>query len=114
MEALPLSSYGSLIETYGTHYITQVHLGGKIKALTSIKTCLATINGLSPAEVSDCLTAEASDSLVSDSSIRALYKHCQQKQKPLHLDQVFSSMFHDRVTKVTGVKIDGANLLFTR
>uniref|UniRef100_A0A3Q2ZWH8 Perforin 1.2 n=1 Tax=Kryptolebias marmoratus TaxID=37003 RepID=A0A3Q2ZWH8_KRYMA len=54
------SMYHYLIDIYGTHYITQVSLGGEMKATTAFKTCWATINGLSATEVSDCLSVEAS------------------------------------------------------
>lgn len=109
----PQLSYRSLIETYGTHYITQVYLGGEIKAVTSIKTCLAAMSSLSATEVSDCLTVEASASFKYSASIQAMYKHCNEKKKALHLSQGFSSMYTDHITDATGGKIDGTDMLFT-
>lgn len=59
VKALPYYSsatkhlYRNLVETYGTHYITQVYLGGEMKAVTSIKTCQAAMNGLSATDVKD-------------------------------------------------------------
>uniref|UniRef100_A0A3Q3WAC2 Uncharacterized protein n=1 Tax=Mola mola TaxID=94237 RepID=A0A3Q3WAC2_MOLML len=106
-------SYRSLIETYGTHYITQVYLGGEIKAVTSIKTCLAAMSSLSATEVSNCLTVEASASFNYSASIQAMYKHCNEKKKALHLSQGFSSMYTDRITDATGGNIDGTDMLFT-
>ncbi|KAK2919446.1 hypothetical protein Q8A73_003817 [Channa argus] len=105
-------SYRNLIDTYGTHYITQVSLGGKIKAITSVRTCQATMNGLSAAEVSDCLSVEASASFVNTTSINAMFKHCQEKKKKLGSGQSFSSTFNERNTKVIGGHIDGADILF--
>ncbi|XP_075947988.1 perforin-1-like [Anarhichas minor] len=107
-----LSLYRRLIDTYGTHYITQVSLGGQIKAITSVKTCEATMSGLSATEVSDCLSVEASANFASTASIRAEYKHCQAKKKKLASGQSFSSTFKERSTDVIGGNIDGTDILF--
>uniref|UniRef100_A0A8P4KSX4 Perforin-1 n=1 Tax=Dicentrarchus labrax TaxID=13489 RepID=A0A8P4KSX4_DICLA len=104
--------YRSLVDTYGTHYITQVSLGGEIKAITSIKTCQASMNGLSATEVSDCLSVEASASFASTASIKAEYEHCQAKKKKLGSNQSFSSTFNERSTEVIGGNINGADILF--
>ncbi|XP_035248301.1 perforin-1-like isoform X2 [Anguilla anguilla] len=47
--------YQRFISTYGTHYIQQVELGGRLKRLTSIRTCLASVNNHSATKVKDCL-----------------------------------------------------------
>ncbi|XP_076585157.1 perforin-1-like isoform X2 [Chaetodon auriga] len=109
-EAEPL--FRSLIDTYGTHYITQVSLGGEIKAITSIRTCETTMNGLSATEVSDCLSVEASATFASTASIKAMNKYCQAKKKKLNSNQSFSSMFNERSTEVIGGNINGADVLF--
>ncbi|XP_054460926.1 perforin-1-like [Anoplopoma fimbria] len=105
------SLYRSLIDAYGTHYITQVSLGGQIKAITSVKTCQATMSGLSATEVNDCLSVEASATFASTASIRAMYKRCQGLKKKLGSSQSFSSAFNDRSTEVIGGDIDN-NVLF--
>ncbi|KAM9363005.1 perforin-1-like [Symphorus nematophorus] len=106
------SSYRSLIDTYGTHYITQVFLGGEMKAVTSIKTCQATMNGLSATEVSDCLLVEASASFAHPDSIKPMMQQCQEKKKKLSIPS-YSSMFDERNTEVIGGDINGADILFT-
>ncbi|KAM4750390.1 perforin-1-like [Anableps anableps] len=94
--------YHNLIDTYGTHYITQVVLGGEIKATTSIKTCQATMSGLSATEVSDCLSVEASVNFGSTASIRAMYEHCQAEKQKLTHGQSFYTEFSERITEVVG------------
>ncbi|XP_051801095.1 perforin-1-like [Acanthochromis polyacanthus] len=105
-------SYRNLIDTYGTHYITQVLLGGEIKAFTSVRTCEATMNGMTATEVSDCLSVEASATFAQSASIEAMTKHCEAEKKKLGSGQRFSSVFNERETEVTGGNIDGADVLF--
>ncbi|XP_015231285.1 PREDICTED: perforin-1-like isoform X1 [Cyprinodon variegatus] len=96
------SSYREVIDTYGTHYITQVYLGGEIKATTAFQTCKATMDGLTATDVSDCLTVEASATFANSASVNAMGKHCEAQKKKLSSAQSFSSEFNERITEVIG------------
>ncbi|XP_043970972.1 perforin-1-like isoform X1 [Gambusia affinis] len=106
VESLPPNSsglpYRNLIDTYGTHYITQVFLGGEVKATTSIRTCEASLKGLSATEVSDCLSVEASANFDTMASIKAMNENCQEKKQKLTHGQSFNSVFSERITEVVG------------
>ncbi|XP_069569959.1 perforin-1-like [Brachyistius frenatus] len=104
--------YHDLIDTYGTHYSTQVSLGGEVNAITAAKTCMATLSKLSGTEVKDCLSVEASASFKSPVSISAMFEHCKNKKKSLGSGQTFSSMFSERDTIVTGGNLNSADVLF--
>uniref|UniRef100_UPI0037E929D0 perforin-1-like n=1 Tax=Semicossyphus pulcher TaxID=241346 RepID=UPI0037E929D0 len=102
--------YRQLIDTYGTHYITMVSLGGEVKSTTAVKTCQATMSGLSATEVSDCLSVEASACFGSAAKVSAMTEHCQADKKKLGHSQSFSSQFSERNTKIVGGSIQGADL----
>ncbi|KAG7272681.1 hypothetical protein CRUP_008509, partial [Coryphaenoides rupestris] len=81
-----------LIDTFGTHYITK--LAGRVKSVTSVRQCLAGLQGLTVDEVQMCLNAEASAS-VGGQAVKAEGKHCQkdsiQGGKTTDPDILFSS-----------------------
>lgn len=104
--------YRNVIDTFGTHYITQVNLGGEIKAITSVRTCQAAMNGLSETEVKDCLSVEASATFQCSATIKAMMEHCQKKKKTLNHNQGFSTEFSERSTEVIGGNINGGDVLF--
>ncbi|XP_034546780.1 perforin-1-like [Notolabrus celidotus] len=104
--------YRRTIDTFGTHYITQVVLGGQMKSITSVRTCKASINGFSTTDVQDCLSVEASVGFASTASIKTMVEECKRKKRELGHYQSFSSMFSERFTEIIGGNINGANVFF--
>ncbi|XP_069041155.1 perforin-1-like [Lepisosteus oculatus] len=105
--------YYYMIQTYGTHFITQVSLGGKVKSITSIKSCQATLNGLTDTAVKDCLDVEASANIGMAPSMKAEFQRCESLKRSMHSAQNFSSMFSDRHSEVTGGLFQQTDLLFS-
>ncbi|OCT59070.1 hypothetical protein XELAEV_18001558mg [Xenopus laevis] len=53
--------YHNLISTFGTHYITQAQVGGRLKEVTAIRTCQVAMNSLKISDVKDCLELESAN-----------------------------------------------------
>ncbi|XP_004583510.2 perforin-1 [Ochotona princeps] len=94
--------YQRLISNYGTHFIRAVELGGRISALTALRTCELSLNGLTDDEVADCLTVEAQASIDEKASSSSEYKACQEKRKKHKMTTSFHQFFRDRKTQVVG------------
>ncbi|KAL7829242.1 hypothetical protein AOLI_G00301270 [Acnodon oligacanthus] len=107
------NSYQHIIDMFGTHFTQQVELGGKMKAVTAIRTCKAAMTGLSDTAVKDCLDVEASGTYKS-ATLSAEFKHCQALKKKMSTDEKFSSVFNDRQIEINGGNINGEDLLFSR
>ncbi|XP_066578315.1 perforin-1-like [Amia ocellicauda] len=105
--------YRSLIDTYGTHFTRHVQLGGKVSSITSIKSCQATMNGMTDTAVKDCLDVEASATIAMTGSVKTEAHHCKSLLKKMNSAQSFSSMFSDRHSEIIGGQIDTADLLFS-
>ncbi|XP_017541463.1 perforin-1-like [Pygocentrus nattereri] len=106
-------SYQGIIDMFGTHYTTGVYLGGKMKAVTAIRSCKAALNGLTVTAVKDCLDVEASGTH-NGVTLSTEFKHCQALKKKMSTDEKFSSMFNERQTEIVGGNINGEDLLFSR
>nr|XP_055074931.1 perforin-1-like isoform X1 [Misgurnus anguillicaudatus] len=116
VKSLPTSydvtAYRNLISTFGTHYITDVELGGKMKAITAIKTCKASMSGLTDTAVKDCLDVEASG-IIKGVDVAAETRFCEEAKKKMRTDQKFSNMFNERQKEIIGGNINGEDLLFS-
>uniref|UniRef100_A0A3P9QJ13 Perforin-1-like n=1 Tax=Poecilia reticulata TaxID=8081 RepID=A0A3P9QJ13_POERE len=48
------NEYRKFIQTYGTHYFRMVNLGGRLRRVTSSRSCLSSMNGLTSTQVTKC------------------------------------------------------------
>ncbi|XP_061905414.1 perforin-1-like [Entelurus aequoreus] len=100
-----------LIETFGTHYVTKVKLGGSVQSTTSINQCQTSLQGLSTEEVQMCLEVEKS--LTIKVTMDARYKHCKNDSDKTESKKNFSSLFNDRLTNIRGGHTNNVDLLFS-
>ncbi|KAJ8008406.1 hypothetical protein DPEC_G00104490 [Dallia pectoralis] len=108
--------YTRFLDTFGTHFIRSVKLGGRVKSVTSLRVCKAALNGYTENEVKDCLDAEASAAThtrTGDSNAEG--KFCKKDRKSHNNKASFSSSFNERFTEVVGGQTDGTtDLLFSQ
>uniref|UniRef100_A0A665TWX6 MACPF domain-containing protein n=1 Tax=Echeneis naucrates TaxID=173247 RepID=A0A665TWX6_ECHNA len=106
--------YKEFINTYGTHFIRKVHLGGRFRQVTATRTCLSFLNGLSSIQVhaaQSCLWG-----LAVGLGIAGLSFSHQECQKVLHNRDTtthFGAGLVDHFTEVAGGKW-GKDFSFTQ
>ncbi|XP_027872718.1 perforin-1-like [Xiphophorus couchianus] len=93
--------YGDLINTFGTHYFRLVILGGQLKRLTSSRSCLSSLNGLSSSEVHSCLSMGVAVGLGKTQLTGAL-KSCKNVLQNQDSSTNFSTGLHQHYTEVSG------------
>ncbi|KAK2817308.1 hypothetical protein Q5P01_025499 [Channa striata] len=92
--------YNKLIQTYGTHYIRQVHLGGRLRRLTAARTCLSTVNGLNKEEVHGCFLYSLTSDLGLPTS--GYTGSCSKVLHNQYLSTRYSGGLYKHLTEVTG------------
>ncbi|KAM4610643.1 perforin-1-like [Polymixia lowei] len=95
-----LPAYQRFINTYGTHYVIQGQLGGRLTRVTSVRQCLASINKVSVYTVRDCVKTGLSVGLGLINS-SALSSRCRAVLSNRDTVTGYSQGFLDHVTVVT-------------
>lgn len=95
-------SYHRLISSYGTHFIRSMELGGRVSALTALRTCELALEGLTADEVADCLAVEAQVSIGSHASSSSELKACEEKKKKQKMTTSFHQAYRERYSEVVG------------
>ncbi|GLD74722.1 perforin-1-like protein, partial [Lates japonicus] len=94
------AQYNKFIRTYGTHYIRQVDLGGRLRRITAARTCLSTLNGFTSHKVSDCLSVGFSVGLGKLESPND--GSCSRVLQNRDVTTSYGSGLHRHYTEVTG------------
>ncbi|XP_017285376.1 perforin-1-like [Kryptolebias marmoratus] len=95
------AQFNELIHTYGTHYIRQVHLGGRLRRVTASRTCLSTLNGFSSSGVHSCLSMGVAVGL-GKMKLSSVQKSCNNILENRVVSTGYSSGFHQHYTEVSG------------
>ncbi|XP_061053480.1 perforin-1 [Eubalaena glacialis] len=94
--------YRRLISSYGTHFIRSMELGGRVSALTALRTCELALEGLRAQEVEDCLAVEAEVNIRSHASASSAFKECEEKKKQHKMGTSFHQAYRERCSEVVG------------
>ncbi|XP_006634282.1 perforin 1.5 [Lepisosteus oculatus] len=104
-------SYRRLIDIYGTHYIRNVQLGGRVRQISAIRTCLASLNGHSLSEIKECLGAVLSIGLGINAN--GLSSKCRSILQNHDNRMGFYTGFMTHMMEVMGGKKRIADILFS-
>ncbi|XP_053884700.1 perforin-1-like [Malaclemys terrapin pileata] len=103
--------YHHLIQTYGTHYVSQASLGGRVRDVTAVRVCQAALDGLTINEIRDCLSTEAAVN-IGVASLQFGFSKCKEKINKFKMYQSFHEMYRERHVEMEGGK-NVADLLFS-
>ncbi|XP_035428488.1 LOW QUALITY PROTEIN: perforin-1 [Cygnus atratus] len=95
------ADYSELLAAYGTHYIQSAQLGGHLRAVTAIRTCRATVAGLSAQEVADCLKVEMAANAIPV-QLQAMRTACKKARASNRANASFNEVFNERLVEVEG------------
>ncbi|XP_014882203.1 perforin-1-like isoform X1 [Poecilia latipinna] len=95
------NEYRKLINVYGTHYFRMVNLGGRLRRVTSSRSCLSSMNGLTPSEIHNCLSMGVAVGL-GKMKLSSIQKSCIRVLLNKDSATGYSSGLHQHFTEVSG------------
>ncbi|NWX06612.1 PERF protein, partial [Caloenas nicobarica] len=104
--AATAADYAALLAAYGTHYIRGARLGGRLDAVTSVRTCRAAMTGSSLQEVADCLAAEITAGAGAGRAA-AMAAACRRARAGNEANATFHEAYDERLVEVEGGRQDG-------
>ncbi|XP_037754841.1 perforin-1-like [Chelonia mydas] len=93
--------YQQLISNYGTHYLSQMQLGGRARDVTAVRVCEASMSGLTVDEIKDCLSMEAAKS-IGMGSVKGGHSKCEEEKKKGKIQGSFHETYRERHVVVDG------------
>ncbi|XP_059809183.1 perforin-1-like [Hypanus sabinus] len=106
--------YRQIVQTFGTHYFRSVEVGGSYKDVTAIRTCEAVSQGLTATQVKNCLSVEASVSVLGFGHTSARAGYCKKQASSHTHSHSFHQAFSERLTEVSGGHSTGhTDILFS-
>ncbi|XP_075346780.1 perforin-1 [Mycteria americana] len=106
------ADYGELLAAYGTHYIWEAQLGGRLRAVTAIRSCRAAMSGASAQEVADCLGVEVAAG-GGIGRVGAMASACRRARASNEANATFNEFYSERLVEVEGGEQHG-DLLYGR
>ncbi|XP_034543371.1 perforin-1-like [Notolabrus celidotus] len=95
------AQYKQIIQTYGTHYIRQALLGGRLRRVTSTRTCLSRLNGLSEWGVHSCISGGVNVGL-GNTKVTGSLQTCSKKLESQAFASHSTSSQNQHITEVEG------------
>ncbi|KAJ7314138.1 hypothetical protein JRQ81_006076 [Phrynocephalus forsythii] len=95
--------YHQFIGIYGTHFLTRIHLGGRVRDVTAVRECEVVLDGINADEIKDCLDIEASASIGADQGkAGATYHSCEELKKKKTFKGTFHQTYNERYAEIVG------------
>ncbi|KAE8578153.1 hypothetical protein XENTR_v10023361 [Xenopus tropicalis] len=94
--------YHQLIASYGTHYITEATMGGRLWEVTALRTCEVALSDVTVEEAKECWEAELMAAGVGSNSTMQRNQKCMVSSRKYIYVKNFHQKFNERFQEVVG------------